>query len=554
MLLVYIDSDRGLFDVDGQASTPIQFRSARHQGISLNRCLPQIHMYLTEDRIRNLFKSLDNEERGYIDHDSIITNAYPKSSDGRHHRKFREMYATELLEKCDTNKNGKITYEDFKIFLEEKELELWNLFNSIDLKAHGRLTRDGVKDALNRAGVKISDGELCTFFEHIDSDNNGDIGFDDWARFLLFLPRNATMKNVYTFYRNLVHQTDSSETIFIPEERSSDIVTFKYLIAGALAGSISRTCTAPLDRLRILLQVQIKAQNIVLPKYFSDRFAVRLRETINVCKKIYFDGGITAFWRGNGVNVIKIGPESAVRFYIFESSKRWLRRLRGDNYAQATLMSSQKPKTSDIKSIHITSNEISMKERMIAGGIAGFASQAFIYPLDTIKTRMMAEINSSPSESGRTRVSAIAMAKKMFANEGFRPFFRGVVPSLIGIIPYASIDLTAYETFKSWYMNYSHEKRPSPLVHLACGALAGGLSATCVYPLGLIRTRLQAQGTSSHQQMYPGGAKDVIKSTFQRESFRGFYRGLVPSLIKVVPAVSISYICYEQAKLQLGLI
>ena len=121
------------------------------------------------------------------------------------------------------------------------------------------------------------------------------------------------------------------------------------------------------------------------------------------------------------------------------------------------------------------------------------------------------------------------------------------------IVPYASIDLTAYETLKTWYVNYSGSKQPSPVIHLLCGAAAGALSASIVYPLGLVRTRLQAQGTSLHANLYPRGAVDVIRMTYAQESWKGFYKGLVPSLMKVIPAVSLSYICYEAAKKQLEL-
>lgn len=75
-----------------------------------------------------------------------------------------------------------------------------------------------------------------------------------------------------------------------------------------------------------------------------------------------------------------------------------------------------------------------------------------------------------------------------------------------------------------------------------------------VYPLGLIRTRLQAQGTATHAIKYERGTVDVIRVTYAREGLKGFYKGLIPSLVKVVPAVSLSYICYEQAKKQLKIL
>jgi solute carrier family 25 phosphate transporter 23/24/25/41 len=62
--------------------------------------------------------------------------------------------------------------------------------------------------------------------------------------------------------------------------------------------------------------------------------------------------------------------------------------------------------------------------------------------------------------------------------------------------------------------------------------VSGTTGAVAVYPLSLVRTRLQAQGTPGHPTTY-NGAFDVIRVTLQREGIRGFYKGLVPTLVKV---------------------
>lgn len=146
--------------------------------------------------------------------------------------------------------------------------------------------------------------------------------------------------------------------------------------------------------------------------------------------------------------------------------------------------------------------ETTVYQRMIAGGVAGFASQFFVYPLDTLKTRMMAEmsaqiIKKKNIDSSKVRVKAYKVAKTMFQKEGIRSFYRGVGPSLLGyniyftnrIVPYASIDLTAYETLKLTYIKFRPDNEPSPVVHLVCGAFSGALSSSIIYPLGLVRTR-----------------------------------------------------------------
>lgn len=87
----------------------------------------------------------------------------------------------------------------------------------------------------------------------------------------------------------------------------------------------------------------------------------------------------------------------------------------------------------------------------------------------------------------------------------------------------------------------------SNLVVLPMGAFSGTFGATVVYPINLLRTRLQAQGTFAHPYRYDG-FRDVLLKTIQREGYPGLFKGLVPTLAKVCPAVSISYLCYENLK------
>lgn len=82
--------------------------------------------------------------------------------------------------------------------------------------------------------------------------------------------------------------------------------------------------------------------------------------------------------------------------------------------------------------------ETTIVQRIVAGGVAGFASQFFVYPLDTLKTRMMAEMSAqlikrkNAQINKNIRVSAYKVAKTMLKNEGPRSFLRGVGPSIIG--------------------------------------------------------------------------------------------------------------------------
>jgi len=113
--------------------------------------------------------------------------------------------------------------------------------------------------------------------------------------------------------------------------------------------------------------------------------------------------------------------------------------------------------------------------------------------------------------------------------------------------------MSTFEALKLTYVRSIGETEPGVLATLAFGSIAGSVGATSVYPLNLVRTRLQASGSSGHPQRYTGFL-DVTAKTWEKEGWRGFYRGLVPTLAKVVPAVSISYVVYEESKKRLGVV
>ena len=149
----------------------------------------------------------------------------------------------------------------------------------------------------------------------------------------------------------------------------------------------------------------------------------------------------------------------------------------------------------------------------------------------------------------------ISTAKKMWKSNGALSFFRGLPLGLIGMFPYAAIDLTTFETLKSTLVARKarllrcHED-DVPLDNFstgAIGAFSGALSASIVYPMNVLRTRLQAQGTVLHTPTYTG-VIDVTRKTIKSEGIRGLFRGITPNLLKVAPSVSISYIVYENSK------
>ena len=83
--------------------------------------------------------------------------------------------------------------------------------------------------------------------------------------------------------------------------------------------AVSRTCTAPLDRLKIFLITRPPELGGPSPSAASAQIT-GAKTIMNAVARIYSEGGILAFWTGNGISVAKIFPESAIKFFAYESS------------------------------------------------------------------------------------------------------------------------------------------------------------------------------------------------------------------------------------------
>lgn len=116
---------------------------------------------------------------------------------------------------------------------------------------------------------------------------------------------------------------------------------------------------------------------------------------------------------------------------------------------------------------------------------------------------------------------------------------------------YSAIDMSTFEALKLAYLRSSGKEEPGMLALLMCGSVSGSIGATSVYPLNLVRTRLQASGSPGHPQRYTG-IMDVVHQTYSRDGWKGFYRGLVPTLAKVRGAAACAPDCSADWHCNLG--
>jgi len=138
------------------------------------------------------------------------------------------------------------------------------------------------------------------------------------------------------------------------KEASSNLQkTLKQLACGGLAGGCARSIVAPIDRVKILMQTG----------FLLEGGTQTVQPTIaQLTKKIFHEEGVTKFWRGNGVNCVRVFPYAAVQFVSYEKYKEMVQGW-------------------------FQTQEFGIRERLLAGSLAGASAASLTHPLDVMRVR-----------------------------------------------------------------------------------------------------------------------------------------------------------------------
>ncbi|CAA6661040.1 unnamed protein product [Spirodela intermedia] len=311
-----------------------------------------------------------------------------------------------------------------------------------------------------------------------------------------------------------------AEEAKLAREASRHRVTRSFLSASRLrpghCRGVSRTAVAPLERLKILLQVQ-------------NPHNIKYNGTIQGLKYIWKTEGFRGLFKGNGTNCARIVPNSAVKFFSYEKASSGILWL----YRQQTGKEDA---------------ELTPVLRLGAGACAGIIAMSATYPMDMVRGRITVQTEKSPYQY-RGMFHALTT---VYRQEGFRH----------------CLNFAVYESLKDWIIKtnlygLANDNELSVTVRLACGAAAGTVGQTVAYPLDVIRRRMQmvgwkdaapvvaSQGGSKASLEY-SGMVDAFRKTVRHEGFGALYKGLVPNSVKVVPSIAIAFVTYEVVKDVLG--
>ena len=275
----------------------------------------------------------------------------------------------------------------------------------------------------------------------------------------------------------------------------------EYMIAGGVAGVVSRTAIAPIERLKILYQLGATSENLPFTRMAS-----------NILK----DEGPLAFWKGNTAAVVRVVPYMSITFCTYEEYK-------------ARLGALSWPK-----------NLVSLS----AGSLAGLTAVAATYPLDLVRATM--------AQQGHVYSSVFDALTRISRERGVLALYAGIGATSLGVAPYAGLKFACYETMKVAFSDVLaiEESQLRPWQRVSAGALAGLIAQTFVYPFDVVRRRMQTGRVSSSGHPYTG-VVNALSTICREEGFRGLYRGLSLNYLKTMPNVAIYMSLYDVVKYKL---
>lgn len=270
----------------------------------------------------------------------------------------------------------------------------------------------------------------------------------------------------------------------------------KDLLAGGVAAGISKTCVAPIERVKLLLQVQHASKQISPDKQYKG--------IIDCFVRVPREQGFFSLWRGNLANVIRYFPTQALNFAF------------KDTYKRAFLDGVDK-KTQFWR--YFAGN-------LASGGAAGATSLCFVYPLDFARTRLAADIGKG--EGDREFKGLGNCLVKIFKSDGLRGLYRGFVVSVQGIIIYRAAYFGCFDTAKA--MLISDPKNANFFVAWMIAQVVTTGAGILSYPFDTVRRRMMMQ--SGRKDILYKNTMDCWVKIAKQEGGSAFFKGAFSNILR----------------------
>jgi solute carrier family 25 (adenine nucleotide translocator) protein 4/5/6/31 len=271
----------------------------------------------------------------------------------------------------------------------------------------------------------------------------------------------------------------------------------KNFIAGGIAATISKTAVAPIERVKLLLQVQHASKHISADKQYKG--------IIDCLVRIQREQGFLAFWRSNLVNVIRYFPTQALNFAC-------------------------KDKYKDIFLRGVDKNQQFWRfflGNLASGGAAGATSLCVVFPLDFARTRLAADVGKSAGEREFTGLGNCLA--KIYRSDGVLGLYRGFNSSVQGIIVYRAAYFGIFDTAKGMLPD---PKNTPIVISWMIAQSVTTTASTMAYPVDTVRRRMMMQSGRSKGDVMYKNTLDCWRQIYKTEGVKGFYKGVLANVLR----------------------
>mmetsp|Transcript_10439 Transcript_10439/g.20562 ORF Transcript_10439/g.20562 Transcript_10439/m.20562 type:complete len:305 (-) Transcript_10439:82-996(-) len=283
------------------------------------------------------------------------------------------------------------------------------------------------------------------------------------------------------------------------KKQSNFVVDF---LAGGVSGAIAKTCTAPIERVKLIIQTQDANPRIIsgeVPRYTSIG---------NTFTRVFQEQGLKAFWAGNGVNIIRYFPTQAFNFAFKDTIK--------------AIFPKYSPKEDFYKFFMVN---------VASGGFAGIGSLCFVYPLDYARTRLASDVGK-----GKKQFNGLVdcLVKTSKGSRGVLSLYNGFGISAVGIFPFRGAYFGVNDTLNG--LNpYQKESTVRGIVSkFLCAQTAALCAAYVSYPFDTVRRRLQMQSDKPKAEWKYAGTMNCFNTILAEEGAGAFFKGAGANALRTV--------------------
>jgi solute carrier family 25 (adenine nucleotide translocator) protein 4/5/6/31 len=265
-------------------------------------------------------------------------------------------------------------------------------------------------------------------------------------------------------------------------------------LIGGVSAAISKTCVAPIERVKLLLQNQDASAQISKDQ--------RYKGIVDCFSRVAKEQGVSSMWRGNMANVIRYFPTQALNFAFKDTFKKYLNPY--DKKKQPGMF---------------------FVGNVASGGAAGASSLCFVYPLDFARTRLAVDVGKTGAD--RQFNGLVDCLSKNFKSDGPLGLYRGFGISVLGIIAYRGAYFGLFDTGNAILFSGGNANFFAMWAFAQTTTTIAGILS---YPLDTVRRRLMMQ-SGAKTVMYTG-TMDCFRKIAANEGTNAFFKGAASNVLR----------------------